>query len=186
MCIEVDLNGIFESGIFQEKKIMKSNINSVNRKKEKVVQAEKLKNVLNSTFSGILLPFLAIVYSHNREMISVEKFLPCAVRLLKLFYRLNKNSHKTEGAGEEGGGGERGGEEEEEEGGGEDGGGGGGGEEGKEGGGGGGGKREGDDVKEEKKEVMEEDETDCSDDTEAVWSHAVLIAWLEDKFKWVR
>ena len=163
ICIERDLNGIFESRIFQVKKNIKSKINSMKRKKEKVLQAEKLKNVLNSTFSGILLPFLAIIYSHNREIISVQKFLPFAVRLLELFYRLNKNSQKTDGEGQ-GGEGEGGG------------------------GGGGGGKSEGNDIKEEKKEVMKEDETDCSghsEDETPVWSHVVLIAWLEDKFKWV-
>ena len=65
----------------------------------------------------------------------------------------------------------------------------------REGSGGGGGKRDGrkggetgDDIKEEKRESIMQDEIDCSDNSEGmapVWSHVVLIDWLEDQFKWV-
>ena len=131
-----------------------------------------MKSVLNSTFTGILLPFLAIIYSHNHEIVSIKTFLPYAVRLLELFHGLNENWHKNEGSNE----GKNEGENVKEK-------------------RGGGGKRDGrkggeteDDIKEDKRESIMQDEIDCSDNSEGmtpVWSHVVLIDWLEDQFKWV-
>ena len=94
--IEIDLKAIFKSNIYHTEAFMSQNKCTNNNRNDKAITDENLKSILHSTFSGILLPFLAIIYSHNRETESVKMFLPYALRLLKLFCDLNDDKRKID------------------------------------------------------------------------------------------
>jgi hypothetical protein len=63
-----------------------------------------VKSALNCTFSGTVLPFLAVRYTQNEKIKSIEIFLPHAFSLLKLFHGFTSitNNHGKSSSSESG------------------------------------------------------------------------------------
>jgi hypothetical protein len=61
---------------------------STNKNYEKTEKSKNLKSVLNSTFSGIFLPFLSILHTHKKSIKTMKFFLPHSIRFLDFFRQI--------------------------------------------------------------------------------------------------
>ena len=61
---------------------------NTNKNFEKSKKSKNLESVLNSTFSGIFLPFLSILHTQNKSVKAVKLFLPHSIRFLDFFRQI--------------------------------------------------------------------------------------------------
>jgi hypothetical protein len=117
-CLLIDLKAIFNSEMYNPSLNINSNLNSASRSgsilnidnaseytnRTNAESSKEMRSALNCTFSGTVLPFLAVRYTQNEKIISIEIFLPHALSLLKLFHGFtsNANNHGKSSSSESG------------------------------------------------------------------------------------